>query len=117
MPTSDDDKLGYLGQYIRAQRQLNQLSIRGLAKMAAVSDSYLSQVERGNYRPSAEFLANIAKGLEISPDELFRMSGWLGDDESGDGPGVIEAVTRDTRLTDSQKSALIQLYRSMVGDE
>ncbi|WP_440713493.1 helix-turn-helix domain-containing protein [Gordonia sp. FQ] len=113
MPTSDEDKLGYLGQYIRAQRQLNQLSIRGLAKMAAVSDSYLSQVERGNYRPSAEFLANVAKGLDISPDELFRMSGWLG----GDGPGVIEAVTRDTRLTDSQKSALIQLYRSMVGDE
>lgn len=109
------ETLADLGKYIRAQREIAQLSIRHLARVAAVSDSYLSQVERGRYRPSAEFLTNIAKGLQIAPDALFRMSGWLtDDDQSDDGPSVIDAIAADSRLTTAQKSALVQLYKSMV---
>lgn len=114
------EALADLGRYLRAQREISHLSIRHLARLAKVSDSYLSQVERGRYQPSAEFLANIAKGLSISPDELFRMSGWLPDSGSSsesEGPSVIDAISRDARLTSAQQSALVQLYRSMVGDD
>lgn len=109
------EALADLGKYIRAQREIAQLSIRHLARVAAVSDSYLSQVERGRYQPSAEFLTNIAKGLQISPDALFRMSGWLSDDDQpDDGTSVVDAIAADRRLTAAQKSALVQLYKSMV---
>lgn len=104
-----------LGRYIRAQREIAEISIRGLARAANVSDSYLSQVERGIYKPSAEVLTSISRALNLPPEELFRRTGWL---PTGAGLlGVPRAIESDARLSDAQKRALLQLYRTMTGDD
>jgi len=104
-----------LGRYLRAQREIAQLSLRHLARMTKVSDSYLSQLERGLYQPSPEVLRSIAEGLGISPDTLFRRMGWLS--EGGTVTvSVTDAIAADERLSDVQKSALLQTYKAMVGD-
>jgi transcriptional regulator with XRE-family HTH domain len=107
--------LSDLGRYIRAQRELAQISLRHLARMTNVSDSYLSQVERGLYKPSGEVLKAIAGGLGISPDALFRRLGWLGDDNPEQpAPGVLAAIAADERLTQAQKAAMTQMYKAMA---
>ena len=101
-----------LGKYIRAQRELAQLSLRNLARLAQVSDSYLSQIERGLYQPSAAVLKAIAEGLGIPADTLYRRLGWL--DATSGQPTVQDAIASDPKLTDDQKAALLQLYRTLV---
>ncbi|MET0965152.1 MAG: helix-turn-helix transcriptional regulator [Nakamurella sp.] len=96
-----------LGEFIRDQRISAQISIRGLAAKAGVSNPYLSQVERGLRRPSAEILAQIAHGLSISVESLLAKAGIL---ELGDAPAVVDAVRADEVLTERQKSALIDIY-------
>jgi transcriptional regulator with XRE-family HTH domain len=96
-----------LGEFIRDQRTAAQISIRGLATKAGVSNPYLSQVERGLRRPSAEILAQIAHGLSISVESLLAKAGIL---ETADSPGVVIAVRADEVLTERQKSALIDIY-------
>ena len=96
-----------LGEFIRDQRTAAQISIRGLAAKAGVSNPYLSQVERGLRRPSAEILAQIAHGLSISVESLLAKAGIL---ETADAPGVVVAVHADEVLTERQKSALIDIY-------
>lgn len=96
-----------LGEYIKDQRTAAQISIRGLAAKAGVSNPYLSQVERGLRRPSAEILAQIAHGLSISVESLLAKAGIL---ETADAPGVVIAVHADEVLTERQKSALIDIY-------
>lgn len=96
-----------LGEFIREQRTSAQISIRGLAAKAGVSNPYLSQVERGLRRPSAEILAQIAHGLSISVESLLAKAGIL---ETADAPGVVLAVRADDVLTERQKSALIDIY-------
>ena len=98
-----------LGEFIRDQRIAAQISIRGLAAKAGVSNPYLSQVERGLRRPSAEILAQIAHGLSISVESLLAKAGIL---ETADAPGVVVAVRADEVLTERQKSALIDIYAS-----
>ena len=104
-----------LGKYLRAQREIAQLSLRHLARMSKVSDSYLSQLERGLYQPSPAVLRAVAEGLGISPDALFRRMGWLSEDGSVT-VGVPDAIAADERLSAPQKSALLQTYKAMVGD-
>lgn len=111
-----DAAIDDLGRYIKAQREIAQLSVRHLARMAEVSDSYLSQIERGRHQPSAQVLTNIAKGLSLSPDVLFRMAGWLPTESADNRNAVIDAISADTRLSEAQRSALVQTYKSMVGD-
>lgn len=106
-----------LGRYLRAQREIAQLSLRHLARMTKVSDSYLSQLERGLYQPSPTVLRAVADGLGISPDELFRRMGWLTSEEGAVTVGVPDAIAADERLSPAQKSALLQTYRAMVGDD
>lgn len=106
-----------LGRYLRAQREIAQLSLRHLARMTKVSDSYLSQLERGLYQPSPTVLRAVADGLGISPDELFRRMGWLTSEEGAVTVGVADAIAADERLSPAQKSALLQTYRAMVGDD
>jgi transcriptional regulator with XRE-family HTH domain len=106
-----------LGRYLRAQREIAQLSLRHLARMTKVSDSYLSQLERGLYQPSPTVLRAVADGLGISPDELFRRMGWLSSEEGAVTVGVPDAIAADERLSPVQKSALLQTYRAMVGDD
>ena len=79
--TDREKALADLGRYFRAQREIARLSLRHLARMTKVSDSYLSQVERGLYQPSPDVLSAIARGLGVSPDSLFRRMGWLSADD------------------------------------
>lgn len=105
-----------LGRYIRAQRELAHLSVRHLARISNVSDSYLSQVERGLYQPSADVLKAISTALRLAPEELFRRSGWLDTPEETRAVTVPQAINADTRLSSAEKAALIQMYETMVGD-
>ena len=99
-----------LGEFIREQRNLGQLSLRKLAEQAGVSNPYLSQIERGVRKPSAEILRQIARALEISSEELYVRAGIL--DERTDQPGVRGAVRADPNLTEDQKKTLLSVYDS-----
>ena len=99
-----------LGSYIRHQRETARLSLRKLAKQAGVSNPYLSQIERGLRKPSAEILQAIAKALEISSETLYVKAGIL---EEREGDETLEdVVRRDPNLTDAQRQALVEMYRS-----
>ncbi|GAA3877020.1 helix-turn-helix domain-containing protein [Streptomyces sedi] len=109
--------VGDLGAFLREQRRQAQLSLRQLADAAGVSNPYLSQIERGLRRPSAEILQQLAKALRISAETLYVQAGFLDErvQEEADaapGPGVREAVLADPGLTEPQKAALIQIYTS-----
>jgi len=99
-----------LGEFIREQRDLNNISLRQLAKLAGVSNPYLSQIERGLRKPSAEILQQIAKGLRISAEALYVQAGIL-DQRHGDGL-VADAVLADDGLTERQKQVLLEIYDS-----
>jgi transcriptional regulator with XRE-family HTH domain len=104
-----------IGAFIRQQRELAQQSIRDLAKRAGVSNPYLSQIERGLRRPSAEILQQIARGLEISAETLYERAGMLDPKESQDN-AVVDAIVTDPKLNDDQKQAMVSIYRSFVTD-
>jgi len=106
-----------VAELLRTQRQLARLSLRHLAKMTSVSDSYLSQVERGLYEPSPEVLKSIAEALNIPVNGLYERLGWLDDDSEADAavPGVEEAIDADEQLTRAQKHALLEMYRTLIG--
>ena len=97
-----------LGEYIREQRGAAQISMRQLAKAADISNPYLSQVERGLRKPSAEILARIASGLRISAETLYVRAGLL-EERSGDLT-VIDSISEDTTLTERQRRALLEIY-------
>lgn len=98
-----------IGDYIRTQRTKAQISLRELAKLAGVSNPYLSQIERGLRRPSAEILQQIAKGLRISAEALYVRAGIL---EQRQGGAVVDAVLADPELTERQKQVLLDVYQS-----
>jgi transcriptional regulator with XRE-family HTH domain len=104
-----------LGEFIRLQREIAHLSLRRLAELADVSNAYLSQIERGLYRPSAQVLKGIADGLQISAEELYARAGLL--DEQERRPSVEEAIRLDERLTAAQKEALLGVYRGFAGPD
>lgn len=102
-----------LGEFIRAQRQRSAISLRKLAERADVSNPYLSQIERGLRRPSAEILKGIARGLSISAETLYVRAGLLESNPNGTA-SVVEAIEADTGLTVSQRQALLEIYRSFL---
>jgi len=102
-------KVQDLGEFIRTQRAGAQMSVRKLAKLAGVSNPYLSQVERGLRRPSAEILQAIAKALRVSSQTLYVQAGML---EESPHPDVHTAVMGDPTLTEQQKRVLLQVYDS-----
>jgi transcriptional regulator with XRE-family HTH domain len=102
--------VGSIGSYIREQREQAKISIRQLAQAAGVSNPYLSQVERGLRRPSADILQQIAKGLRISAEALYVQAGIL-DDRPGEQT-VTDAIMADTEITERQKQMLIDIYES-----
>jgi transcriptional regulator with XRE-family HTH domain len=106
----DGSPLDELGAYIRHQREAAALSLRKLAKIAGVSNPYLSQIERGLRKPSAEILQAIAKALEISSETLYVKAGIL--DEREMVVDVEAAVAADPHLTGPQRQALLEMYRS-----
>src|SRR6186997_1393336 len=104
MTASEDPVLVAFGEFVRAQRQLAQVSLRNLAKMSGVSDSYLSQIERGNYRPSPQVVKALAQAFGLKPEQLYTMLGFMGDDpDAPSAPSVEQAIQMDPRLQPAQK--------------
>ena len=108
-----DDQLHALGAFIRAQRQLANLSLRQMSDIAHVSNPYLSQLERGLHEPSVRVLQSIAKALNVSADTLLAQAGLAGD-EPVEEVDTEAAIRRDPHLSDEQKQALLSVYRSYV---
>ncbi len=108
-----DDQLHALGAFIRAQRQLANLSLRQMSDLAHVSNPYLSQLERGLHEPSVRVLQSIAKALNVSADTLLAQAG-IDEDPPGDDLDTEGVIRRDPRLSDEQKQALLTVYRSYV---
>lgn len=109
-----DDELHALGAFIRAQRQLANLSLRQMADLAHVSNPYLSQLERGLHEPSVRVLQSISRALNLSAETLLAHTGL--DPEPEEEPAVDTelAIRSDPRLHDDQKQALLSVYRSYV---
>ena len=103
-------KVGSIGAFIREQREQAHVSVRQLSKLTGVSNPYLSQIERGLRKPSAEILQQIANGLRISAEQLYLRAGIL-ETREGD-PQVVAAIIADAVLTERQKSALVEIYES-----
>lgn len=109
------DPIEGLGAFIRAQREQARVSLRQLAELTEVSNPYLSQIERGIRRPSADILAQIAKGLRISAESLYVRAGLL--DAPTDAADVEAAIRADNHLTARQQQALLEVYRAFRSTE
>jgi transcriptional regulator with XRE-family HTH domain len=114
MTTDRDDQLHALGAFIRAQRQLANLSLRQMADLAHVSNPYLSQLERGLHEPSVRVLQSIARALNVSAETLLTHAGVEDVAEATDLRDTESAIRSDDRLSDDQKQALLSVYRSYV---
>jgi len=110
-----ETRLHDLGDFIRDQRRNARLSLRKLSELAGISNPYLSQIERGLRKPSAEILQGIARGLRISAETLYVRAGIL--DEQGEPPDLVATVLRDPTLTERQKQVLLEIYRSFQQDD
>ncbi len=102
----------HVGEFIRSQRERADLSLRRLAERAGISNPYLSQVERGLRKPSAEILKRISRALSISAESLYSKAGLI--EEGPERPNVVEAIAEDPVLTPRQKQVLLDLYRTLV---
>ena len=103
------DRWRELGEFIREQRSTARLSLRRLSEQAGISNPYLSQIERGLRKPSAEILQQIAKALRISAETLYVRAGIL---EERDLEDLESEILRDGHLTEDQKQTLIKVYQS-----
>jgi transcriptional regulator with XRE-family HTH domain len=107
------EQLQRLGDYIKAQRKFNQQSQRELARVADLSDTYMSQLERGLHEPSIRVLRSVAEGLGIRPSQLIMYAAGL-PVEDGDVVSTEDAIRRDERLTPAQRDALLGVLRSYI---
>jgi transcriptional regulator with XRE-family HTH domain len=105
-----EQRLHDLGGFIREQRRSARLSLRNLSALSGISNPYLSQIERGLRRPSADILQQIAKALRISAETLYVRAGIL--EPRDDGAGLEDAIARDPALSERQKQVLLDVYRS-----
>ena len=111
-------QMNALGEFIRAQRQLANLSLREMASMTSVSNAYLSQVERGLHQPSLKVLHSIAAALQLSTEQLLAQAGWASRPREATSKGrTEEAIRTDPRLSPEQRAALLGVYRSFVDPE
>ncbi len=114
MSTDPKDRWLDLGSFIREQRGSARLSLRRLSELAGISNPYLSQIERGLRRPSAEILQQIAKALRISAETLYVQAGIL-EPPSG-SPDLTRAIMADQSISEEQKQALVRIYLSFRRD-
>ena len=108
-----------LGDYLREQRHSAQLTLRQLSEVAGISNPYISQIERGLKKPSAEILQALAKALRISAESLYVRAGILDEDtDRPQGPAfdVTDAILADHKLNDRQRAVLLDVYESFVGE-
>ena len=110
MPAETPDRRHDLGAFIREQRGTARLSLRRLSELAGVSNPYLSQIERGLRRPSAEILQQIARALRISAETLYVQAGIL--DPPDGSPDLAREILADPHLSEEQKQALVRIYLS-----
>jgi transcriptional regulator with XRE-family HTH domain len=114
VPDSIEQRLRELGEFIRGRRVDARLSLRRLSELAGVSNPYLSQIERGLRKPSADILQQLARALHLSAETLYERAGIL---DSRDGsPDVEREVLRDPTLSERQKQALLEIYRSFQSE-
>jgi transcriptional regulator with XRE-family HTH domain len=114
---ADDPRVRQLGEYIRLQRQMADLSLRGMADLTKVSNAYLSQIERGLHQPSLRVLQAIAEALDIPADALLAQAGVTSpasDTPAGSRSGTEAAIRSDPDLTTEEREALLRIYRSFV---
>jgi transcriptional regulator with XRE-family HTH domain len=109
-PDGLESRLRDLGEFIRDQRRTARLSLRKLSELAGISNPYLSQIERGLRKPSAEILQSIARGLRISAETLYVRAGIL--DERDDDTDLVGDILRDPTISERQKQVLVEIYRS-----
>ncbi len=112
-----ETRLRDLGAFIRDQRRNARLSLRKLSELAGISNPYLSQIERGLRKPSADILQGIAKGLSISAETLYIRAGIL-DDHSGEHvpTDLVTAILSDRTISDRQRQVLVEIYRSFQAE-
>ncbi len=111
MAQKQPDPYATLGEFIKRQRELSQLSLRQLADICGISNPYLSQIERGLRTPSSMILQSLAKGLRISAETLYTQAGIL-DPQEAEESDVIKAVMHDPDLSARQREMMIDMYRS-----
>jgi len=111
-----ETRLHDLGGFIRDQRRNARLSLRKLSELAGISNPYLSQIERGLRKPSAEILQSIARGLRISAETLYVQAGILDATPEGVNADPVGAIVGDPTISDRQKQALIEIYRSFQAE-
>ena len=107
-----ESRMRELGDFIRDQRRTARLSLRKLSELAGISNPYLSQIERGLRKPSAEILQAIAKALRISAETLYVRAGIL--DAREDDHDLVAEILRNPTITERQKQVLIEIYRSFA---
>src|SRR3954469_2509604 len=113
---ADGERAARLGEIIRRQRELSELSMRQFAQLVGISNPYLSQIERGLREPSREVLDAIASSLEVSAEALYEQAGVRAEtEEPEEDPPVVTAIRADTRLTGRQRQALLELYVAVSG--
>ena len=112
--TAEDGPQRMLGSFIRAQRQMANLSLRQLSALTEVSNPYLSQLERGLHEPSLRVLKSIADALNVSAETLFEQAGLIKSTDKPDDAATESAIQADRRLTAGQRRALLTVYRSYV---
>jgi transcriptional regulator with XRE-family HTH domain len=110
-----EHRLHDLGAFIRDRRRDARLSLRKMSELAGISNPYLSQIERGLRKPSAEILQQIANALRISAESLYVRAGFL--EQRDDAPNLESEIQRDPTLTDRQKQALLEVYRSFLRED
>jgi transcriptional regulator with XRE-family HTH domain len=111
-----ETRLRDLGAFIRDQRKNARLSLRKLSERAGISNPYLSQIERGLRKPSADILQGIARGLQISAETLYVRAGILDDDPTRDSGDLVAAIAADPTINERQKQALVEIYRSFQAE-
>ena len=110
---ANDERAERLGEIIRRQRELSELSMRHFAELVGISNPYLSQIERGLREPSDRVLDAIASALQVSADTLYEQAG-LRVDEDPETPAVVEAIRADPHLTGRQRQALLEVYQAFT---
>ncbi len=103
-----------LGEIIRQQRELTEMSMRQFADLAGISNPYLSQIERGLRAPSEHVLDGIANALKVSADTLYEQAGMAAPGDEDDDTAVLDAIKADERLTSRQRAALREVYEAFV---
>jgi transcriptional regulator with XRE-family HTH domain len=113
---ADGERSERLGEIIRRQRELGELSMRQFAELVGISNPYLSQIERGLREPSERVVAAIAEALQVSADSLYEQAGMGPDADDDQASAVIDAIRADPRLTGRQRQALLEVYQAFTAE-